>query len=358
MSGATGRGRSRMTWLPAVLWLLFGAIVIAGGGVSLVSCGVWPWGINACPAPAAASPTSLAATRNAELLAERARLMQQANLSPQCRIPAPQEAELPPELPQRQADLSCQPPLTDEVVLLVDVSRSMKWDFGADPALIAQLDEIISSLPSAGLFQQIELTARYDQLAARLDNAPGTDRIDVAKAALVELGRATPPGTGFKLLSFAPCGAPPVEEGTFASGQGSDFVAAVNRLQLRSETALAQAIAALPNYTAAGRSPDQPVNIVIVTDGQDSCGGDPCAAAERMKAALPHAQVAVVSVAQEANANACIAERSGGIFHYADDMSRVADLMRQATGQLSAEECAALSPAGGTGTGNDGGNSE
>ncbi|MBL9058780.1 MAG: hypothetical protein JNK88_01985 [Mangrovicoccus sp.] len=350
-----------MTWLPAVLWLLFAGLVIAGGGVSLVSCGVWPWGINACPTPGAATPQSIAASRNAELLAERTRLIEQANLSPQCRIPAPQETQLPADLPERQADLTCQPPLTDEVVLLVDVSSSMKWDFGADPVLIAQLQQIIADLPSAGLFQQVELMSRYELLAAQLDAAPGTDRIDVAKAALVELGRATPAGTGFKLLSFAPCGMPPVEEGTFPSGQGGDFVAAVNRLQLRSETALAQAIAALPNYTAAGRSPDQPVNIVIVTDGQDSCGGDPCAAAEQMKTALPHAQVAVVSVAQEANANACIAERSGGVFHYADDMTRVADLMRQATGQLSAEECAALSPAGGRGndgTGNDGGTSE
>lgn len=348
-----------MRLVPALLWAVFAAIVIAGAGVTLLSCGVWPWGINACPV---AAPLPPAASRNAALLAERDRLLQQANLSPQCRIPAPQDATLPetPETPDepepRQADLACQPPLTDEVLLLVDVSRSMKWDFGADRALIERLNRIGARFSGASVMQQALLAAEYDMLAAQLDAAPGTDRIDVAKAALIELGRATPPGTDFRLLSFAPCNAAPVLEGVFAGGQGGDFAAAVDRLQLKSDTALAQAIAALPGETDGGRTPDRPVNIVILTDGEDSCGGDPCAAAAALKASLPHAQVAVVSVAQEARANACIAEQSGGRFLYADQVGDLAGLMRQATGQLSAEECAALAPA--PGAGGEGGSSE
>ena len=348
-----------MRLVPALLWAVFAAILIAGAGVTLLSCGVWPWGINACPVAAAPPP---AASRQAELLAERDRLLQLANLSPQCRIPAPQEATLPetPEAPEppetRQANLACQPPLTDEVLLLVDVSRSMKWDFGADMGVIERLNRIAAGFSGASVMQQALMAAEYDMLAAQLDAAPGTDRIDVAKAALIELGQATPPGTAFRLLSFAPCNAAPVLEGVFPSAQRSDFAAAIDRLQLKSDTALAQAIAALPNRTDGGRTPDRPVNIVILTDGEDSCGGDPCAAAASLKASLPHAQVAVVSVAQEARANACIAERSGGRFLYADQVGQLGALMRQATGQLSDEECAALTPA--PGAGGEGGSSE
>jgi hypothetical protein len=204
----------------------------------------------------------------------------------------------------------------------------------------------------------MSLANEYDRIIAALDSSPGKDRIDVAKDALIELGRVTPEGTDFKLLSFASCNRPPIQEGVFDSGRSPDFVSTVRGLRLRSSTALAQAISSLPEFTSGGRTEDDPVNVVILTDGEDNCGGDPCAAAARLKTALPFAEVAVISVAKEANDNACVAEQSGGTFYYADDVARVADLMRQATGQLSADECAALSTGSGPNPDSDGGQTE
>lgn len=325
-----------MNAIAAVLWMVFATLVLTGGAVSLRACGFWtPWSLDACPRPAPPSEAALAAERRDALTAQRDRLIAAANLAPQCRIPAAAEPE--PE-PEPQEDASCQPPPTGEVVVLLDVSFSMEFDFLADAGDLARLDELQSRIDS-----NPGLQPEYDRVTEALRRSPGEDRIDVARGALSELGRATPPGTNLNLLSFAQCGVPPRQEGVFPGGAGGAFEAAVRRLQLRPNTALAEAIAALPRYTEAGRSAEDPVNIVIVTDGEDGCGGDPCAAARAMKSELPYARVSVISVAQQANANACVAEGAGGTFHYAAEIEEVARSLRQATGQLSRAECAALS---------------
>lgn len=332
-----------------LLWTLFAAVLIFGGFVSLRACGLLPWGINACPEPAPSRRSDLAADRREDLLRQRAELLAGTNLAPQCRIPAAAPEPEPEPEPEPQEALNCQPPQTDEVVVLLDVSPSMKYDFATDPAVTARLDEIEAIAASAGGFLSNDLAREYDRLSNRLANGPGEDRIDVAKGALAELGRIAPPGTAINLLTFAECRRPPRREGVFAAGDPA-YEERVRRLALRSSTALAEAIDALPGLTEAGRVPDRPVNIVIFTDGEDNCGGDPCAAARRMKAALPYAQVSVISMAREANDNACVAEGAEGEFFYATQVAELAKRLRQATGQLTAEECAALAPGGGAGT--------
>lgn len=342
-----------MNAVAAILWTVFATLVLTGGAVSLRACGFWtPWSLDACPRSAPPGEAALAAERREALIAERDRLIAAANLAPQCRIPAAAEPE--PE-PEPQQDASCQPPPTGEVVVLLDVSFSMEFDFLADQAVLARMDALWDQI-SGSPFPQPGAASEYERLSDAMRRSPGEDRIDVARGALAELGRATPPETNLTLLSFAQCGVPPRREGVFPGGAGGAFEAAVRNLRLRPSTALAEAIAALPRHTEAGRSAEDPVNIVIVTDGEDSCGGDPCAAARAMKAELPFARVSVISVAQQANANACVAEGAGGTFHYAAEIEEVARSLRQATGQLSREECAALTAS--PGAANDGGPSQ
>lgn len=329
-----------MNRLAPVLWLVFAAVILVGGAVLLRACGVLPWGINACPVPPPPSAASIAAARRDDLARERDLLLQTANLAPQCRIPAAAEPPPPEPEPEPEQAANCQPRATEEVVVLLDVSASMRYDFEPDPAIITRHDELNEIAQRSGLSPRQE--RELFDLIRRLDASTGRDRIDVAKDALIELGRNTPPGVDLNLLTFAQCGRPPRQEGVFASGPGGGFEEAVRGVRLRSATALAEAIAALPQSTAAGRTPDQPVNIIIVSDGQDSCRGDPCAAARQMKAELPYAQVSVISLAEAANANACVAEGAEGAFYYAADIEELARRMRQATGQLSADECAAL----------------
>ena len=330
-----------------VLWWLPLLILVALGAALMVpACGVLPWGINACPVAAPPGQIALAEQRRAELLRIHEGLVATTNLAAQCRIqapaPEPERAEAAPPV----QDATCQPPPAPEVLVLLDVSGSMRWDFDADPALLDQLRALENTPQSTNPFFALRSQAEYAALVARLDQGAGEDRIDLAKRSLVALGRSIPPGTDISLLSFAECGRAPVRAGTFRSDGGDDFERAVRALQIRSQTALAEAIAAVPGETRYGRTADQPVNLVILSDGEDNCGGDPCAAARALKEALPYAAVSVISMAEAANANACIAEGAGGSFFHVTDLDDLTRRLRQGIGALSAEECAALSPQG------------
>lgn len=324
-----------------VLWALFFSLVFAGGALLLPACGLRPWGVDACPTPVRPSPISLAAERQAELLEIRNDLLATANLAPQCRIA---EASIPePPEPEQTAD--CQPPRSAEVLILVDVSMSMRWDFDADPALLAKMRDTPPGTGQgglAGMFADMARQMEYDAARTQLDNGPGIDRIDLARSALVELGRSVPADVELNLLSFAECGRPPQQEGRFGSASRDGYESAVRGLGLRGNTALAEAIGAVPNLTEGGRASDRPVNVVILSDGEDNCSGDPCAAARALKANLPYASVSVISMAEAANANACIADGADGSFFRITDIEDLTRRLRQASGLLSAEECAAL----------------
>lgn len=306
------------------LWLAFAAVILTGAGIALRACGILPWGINACPAADPGGLTAAARQRDG-LLRLRDSLLESANLAPQCRI-----AE--PEPPVREGIAECQPPPAPEVVILLDVSGSMHWDLNADPVALARIDEIARTNGDAD---------EYDRLIRRLDAGPGRDRIDLAKDVLLDLGAHLPPRTEINLLTFAQCGVPPRSEGVFDGG-GPEFDAAVRAIGLRQNTALADAIAALPMLVRGGRT--ERANILILSDGEDNCDGDPCAAAQAMKQELPLAEVSVISVAKDAQANRCVAHATGGRFFQVNDIADLAQRVRQAAGTLSDEKCAELAP--------------
>ncbi|MFT4012735.1 MAG: hypothetical protein QM682_04885 [Paracoccus sp. (in: a-proteobacteria)] len=189
------------------------------------------------------------------------------------------------------------------------------------------------------------LGAELDRLYQRGKTPARPDRIDVARDALRPLVAGLQGDARLKLMSFAECRVRLRQEGSFGAGDAAPYQRAVDGLRLRSYTALAEALEQLPAQTEAGRSPDRPVNIVILSDGEDSCGGDPCAAADRLRQALPHAHVSLVALVPGAAANSCIADRTGGRFLTADNADELVMRLRQTTGQLDAAECATLDAA-------------
>jgi len=77
----------------------------------------------------------------------------------------------------------------------------------------------------------------------------------------------------------------------------------------------------------------RPAEIVVLTDGEDTCGGDPCDLARRMKADAPGVRVHVVgfrlpSYNETAGAQ-CLATETGGLFVTAETTSALTDALRQ-----------------------------
>lgn len=284
---------------------------------------------------------------NRSLLQQRDNWLTRINQAKQCAIPEPPEeeqAELEEEEapPEEEELANCQVPPADDLLVLLDVSLSMAWDYGLDPALVKRLNELTKRFQRAGIFDQQRIYQEYLRTEQRAKNPNKPDRIDIARRALNPLARNLPENTRLKLLSFAQCNVRVANEGTYSRAQSSEYESALRGLRLRESTALAKAIDELPGQTQAGRTPDRPVNIIILSDGEDSCNGDPCAAAARLKQKLPYANVSVVSLAKAASANSCIASATNGRFLEADDIEGLMRAVRQAGGQLSAEECRAM----------------
>jgi hypothetical protein len=74
-------------------------------------------------------------------------------------------------------------------------------------------------------------------------------------------------------------------------------------------------------------------SIILVSDGEETCGGDPCALAEALKASDAHVTIHVVGYAVEEVAQKqlqCIAQASGGTYHDAQDAQGLLQAVEEA----------------------------
>lgn len=76
-------------------------------------------------------------------------------------------------------------------------------------------------------------------------------------------------------------------------------------------------------------------NILLVSDGPESCAGDPCATAKHLKTKQPGVQIHVLSF-QDAGDNSlrCLAETSGGQFALIQDAHQLAGQLMQASAPM------------------------
>jgi Ca-activated chloride channel family protein len=73
--------------------------------------------------------------------------------------------------------------------------------------------------------------------------------------------------------------------------------------------------------------------IVLVSDGAETCGGDPCAAARELRAADPDLVIHTVGVAPDAVARGlleCVAAVAGGRYFHVEDSARLGDTVAKA----------------------------
>jgi hypothetical protein len=218
----------------------------------------------------------------------------------------------------------------------MDTSGSMKFNFDLDPSTERQLENFDFAGQVLGAFLGIPNPQR--QLYERLLTEPGPDRIDVAKDALKKLVRASKPDVTFRLASFSPCG-PPRSHGSYPPPARGQLMSRIDQLPIETSTALAAAIAALPGISEGGADEGNPVDVVLVSDGRDSCRGDPCAAARQVAAARPHMRISVIAMGAGLTTLRCVSQATGGQFVEARNASRLADQFVTAAGQDLPEQC-------------------
>ncbi len=281
----------RFDWLWYLLWGVVGALAAAIAVVLLPACGVLgPRWLDHCPAPVAETPPEISRTPGlrAELDALQRALLDRDTA---CRGPA----------------LICETPPT-ETALLLDASTSMRFGVRTPAEVERELADIAGRAAADGAFASPADAARYSDLV-RGARAPamGRPRIEALREALGAAVDMTDP-LRVRIAPFARCGqlrlGDVVEDGAAAR-------AFVDGMELESFTALAYAIGRATASLEGGRTADDPANIVLVTDGFDTCGGDPCAAARAAKQARPGLRIDVVDLTGLEEMR-CIADATGG----------------------------------------------
>jgi hypothetical protein len=153
-------------------------------------------------------------------------------------------------------------------------------------------------------------------------------RLQAAKDATKNVVTQMPGDVDIGLLVFGKC------EGTdnfkfFKPSQRGALLSQVNGIQPQQGTPLARGLERSGNMLDGVSVPGV---VVVVTDGEDSCGGDPCAIARALKQKKPNLKITVIGV-DGSNKGKCMADATGGRFYNPRDGQSWSDILMQATEQ-------------------------
>lgn len=345
-------GRGFWGWLLWLLPLLLLLILIA---LAFRACQPVPPLVVEVPgaAPPAADPTPALEARIAALESERDRLRHEAEARPQCvpddPTPPKQPEDLPPmPPPANRAEAAPEPPPPVPQAkpepppapkpAPPPVNRAEAPPAPSRPAPAPPPAPQASCQPNYQPGDEPEVVLIVDGSGSMKEPFPGaSSRIDMAKRSVDNMVRGLPPGVEVGLIDFQSC--ENVRRDKFyGDAERGQLIGEVNRLSPWGGTPLARSIERAGNIVSS----DVEAVIVVVSDGEESCGGDPCAAARRLKAAKPKAIVNVIDISGDAGSRAviqCVAQATGGQVLKADSAQDMMRKMQQATRQPDMRAC-------------------
>jgi Mg-chelatase subunit ChlD len=220
--------------------------------------------------------------------------------TPKPATPKPeQKAEVPPKPePPKQAATAPPPPATPKQACEQAIQERKSWD----------APEVVFVLDASG---------------SMAEDAGGETRLDSAKQSVAVIADNLPADVDTALVKFNGCNA--IDNDYFLDR--NQLKQKVNALNPQGGTPLGRSMERAANIL----SKKKPTVMVVVTDGEDSCGQkDPCAVAAAAKASHPNLTINVVDVSGTGG-GACIARNGGGQVLPARTPAEIKQAMQQAT---------------------------
>ena len=172
----------------------------------------------------------------------------------------------------------------------------------------------------------------YDASGSMLRKVEGKPKDEVARTVMNQVLRTLDPKVRVGLLTFGHRRKGDCKDLEVVAPIGSDRAAVaktVNAIQPKGETPLAEAV-----KLAVGQLKDYEgeASVVVVSDGKDECGGDPCAAAREAIASGVHVRFHVVGfdvARDEAQQLQCVAREGNGKYFSASNASQLARALQE-----------------------------
>jgi hypothetical protein len=216
-----------------------------------------------------------------------------------------------------------------EVVFVLDGSQSMLLPNNLDPATDRRISRALQN-PISAIVALIEVQ--------QLMNRPGVDRIDVARQSLIQAVQGAPPVGSIGFIAFFDCN--DIRDfGTYSPARRPELVSTIRGVEPVAGTPLARSIEIAAGRISAGGSADDPATIVVVTDGDDSCNGNPCAVAARLARQRPGLTINVLDLAGWTGVE-CLANQTGGQVYRPGERMDISDLLSEAAGYSGPQACA------------------
>ncbi len=208
-----------------------------------------------------------------------------------------------------------------QLVMVVDASGSMREPISAQPQTLRQLEQLGGSVGATlGLLGRALETA----------TAAGPTRMQATKDAGQRIVRGLPDDIDVGLVKIENCPSA-TDAGFYAPAQRAALLGRINALRPRAKTPLASAIErAAAMVDGRGR----PALIVVISDGEDTCGGNVCGVAQRIAASKPQLKINVVDITG-AGAADCAARATGGRVLRADNADDLGAQLVRATEEVA-----------------------
>ncbi|MGB0695775.1 MAG: VWA domain-containing protein [Rhodospirillaceae bacterium] len=166
--------------------------------------------------------------------------------------------------------------------------------------------------------------------------AGASSRMDASKRSIRRVVQGLHKDIRIGLISFSDCG-DTKHSPYYSYDQRGQLIGKVDTLSPSRATSLAASIAR-GGAMASSRAPSV---LVVVSDGEDTCGANPCAAARAAKAAKPNLTINVIDLSDGNSGGVlqCIASAGGGRVFTPQSASQMNQAAQAATGQPDASGC-------------------
>ena len=107
------------------------------------------------------------------------------------------------------------------------------------------------------------------------------------------------------------------------------LIAGMNSVRLGGATPLVYGLDRTVYQDFSGLDTTTPKKIVLITDGGENCGGDPCAFAKKLMQKRSDVHIDVVLVSSNSKALACLSSTTGGHFYTINDLTDFSNVINQ-----------------------------
>ena len=258
-----------------------------------------------------------------------------------CIVPPEQDVtelpELPPELPPALPAEPPDPQPEPDVPELPDLPQIAEVPPVEAPPRQPAPQAPPSCIPERSPSEAPEVVLVVDASGSMDESIPGaSSRMEASRRSIADLLDALPEDVDVGLVEFSDCGS--INRDRFySSSERGELKGRVNALRPDKKTPLARAV------ERAGTVTSSMVDgvIVVVTDGEDSCKGDPCAAARRVASSKPNVKINVIDISGDDDnpTAACMAKATGGRVFQPRSVSEMRDMVQAASEEPDVRQC-------------------